>query len=119
MLLRQHEKPDLIALGCPHASKEELETILKTLGDRHVKKNVWVCTGRSMGAKYPELIENLRSHGIKVLYDTCMVVSPAANHFKKMMVNSGKALKYTPSMCGVDAVIGTTEECIEEACRSD
>jgi predicted aconitase len=118
-LLRQHEKPDLIALGCPHASKEELETILKTLGDRHVKKNVWVCTGRSMGAKYPELIENLRSHGIKVLYDTCMVVSPAANHFKKMMVNSGKALKYTPSMCGVDAVIGTTEECIEEACRSD
>ena len=72
-----------------------------------------------MGAKYPELIEALRSHGIKVLYDTCMVVSPAANHFKKMMVNSGKALKYTPSMCGVDAILATTEECIEEACRSD
>jgi predicted aconitase len=46
-----------------------------------------------------------------------MVVSPAADHFKKMMVNSGKALKYTPSMCGVDAMLGTTEECVEEACR--
>ena len=48
-----------------------------------------------------------------------MVVSPAANHFKRMMVNSGKALKYTPSMCGVDAVLASTEKCIETACGGD
>ncbi|HTX44493.1 MAG TPA: aconitase X catalytic domain-containing protein, partial [Methanocella sp.] len=116
-LMEKHEEPDIIALGCPHASKEELEEILRDLKGRNVKKEVWVCTGRSLGEKNQALIDRLRSHGIKVLYDTCMVVSPAANHFKRMMVNSGKALKYTPSMCGVDAVIGTTEECIEEACR--
>ncbi|HTX43849.1 MAG TPA: aconitase X, partial [Methanocella sp.] len=116
-LMRKHEEPDIIALGCPHASKEELEEILRDLKGRNVRKEVWVCTGRSLGEKNPALIDKLRSHGIKVVYDTCMVVSPAANHFKRMMVNSGKALKYTPSMCGVDAVIGTTEECIEEACR--
>jgi predicted aconitase len=116
-LMQKHEEPDLIALGCPHASREEMEDILRALKGRQVKKEVWVCTGRSMGEKNPSLVEELRRHGIKVLYDTCMVVSPAANHFRKMMVNSGKALKYTPSMCGVDAVIGTTEECIEEACR--
>jgi len=116
-LMEKHEEPDIIALGCPHASKDELEEILKALKGRNVRKEVWVCTGRSLGEKNPQLIDQLRSHGIKVLYDTCMVVSPAANHFKRMMVNSGKALKYTPSMCGVDAVIATTEECIEEACR--
>ncbi len=116
-LMREHAVPDLIALGCPHASKEELETILKTLSGRRVKKEVWVCVGRSMGEKNRELIDRITQSGVKVLYDTCMVVSPAANHFKKMMVNSGKALKYVPSMCGVEASIGTTEECIEEACR--
>ncbi len=116
-LLGAHPAPDLIALGCPHASKEELEEILKALKGRKVKKEVWVCVGRSMGAKNRELVDSLGRHGVKVLYDTCMVVSPAANHFKRMMVNSGKALKYTPAMCGVDAILGTTEECIDEACR--
>jgi predicted aconitase len=116
-LMSKHEEPDLIALGCPHASREELVEILEALKGRHVKKEVWVCVGRSIGDKDLELVDELRRHGIKVLYDTCMVVSPAADHFKKMMVNSGKALKYTPSMCGVDAMLGTTEECVEEACR--
>jgi hypothetical protein len=116
-LMRGHKEPDLIALGCPHASREELEEILRALRGRKVKKEVWVCVGRSVGAGNRALIDELQRHGIKVLYDTCMVVSPAADHFKRMMVNSGKALKYTPSMCGVDAVLGTTEECIEEACR--
>jgi predicted aconitase len=116
-LMREHAEPDLIALGCPHASKNELEDILKALKGRHVNKEVWVCVGRSVGAGNQALVDELRRHGIKVIYDTCMVVSPAADHFKRMMVNSGKALKYTPSMCGVEAILGTTEECIEEACR--
>jgi predicted aconitase len=116
-LMSEHAEPDLIALGCPHASKNELEDILKALKGRHVKKEVWVCVGRSVGAGNQSLVDELRRHGVKVLYDTCMVVSPAADHFKKMMVNSGKALKYAPSMCGVEAILGTTEECIEEACR--
>lgn len=119
LLVNRHIEPDLIALGCPHASKEELEEIIKALGDRNVRKEVWVCVGRSVGAKYPELVNKLKEHGITVLYDTCMVVSPAANHFKKMMVNSGKALKYVPSMCSVEAEIGTTKECIEVACKGD
>jgi predicted aconitase len=118
-LAQQSANPDIIALGCPHASKEELEEIVQLLNGRHVKKETWVCTGRSLGHKYPELIEALRRSGVKVWYDTCMVVSPAANHFKRMMVNSGKALKYTPSMCGVDAVLASTEKCIETACRGD
>lgn len=118
-LTKEHIVPDIIALGCPHASKEELEEILRSLNGRKVKKELWVCTGRSLGNKYPELISSLKVLGVKVLYDTCMVVSPAANRFKKMMVNSGKALKYVPSMCGVDAAIGSTQDCIEEAVRGD
>jgi predicted aconitase len=111
--------PDIIALGCPHASKEELEEIVQLLRGRHVRRETWVCTGRSLGQRHPALIEALRKSGVKVYFDTCMVVSPAANHFKRMMVNSGKALKYTPSMCGVNAVLASTEKCIETACRGD
>lgn len=110
-------EPDLIALGCPHASRGELLEILAALRGRRVKKEVWVCTGRSVGEENRPVVDELRRHGVRVLYDTCMVVSPAASHFRRMLVNSGKALKYTPSMCGVDAAIASTEECIEEACR--
>jgi predicted aconitase len=116
-LMGGNGEPDLIALGCPHASEEELKEILAALNGRRVKKETWVCVGRSLGAKSQGLVDGLRAHGVRVIYDTCMVVSPAASRFRRMMVNSGKALKYVPSMCGVDAILGTTEECIEEACR--
>jgi predicted aconitase len=32
-----------------------------------------------------------------------------------MMVNSGKALAYVPSMCRVSAKYGSIEQCIKEA----
>ena len=115
-LAHRKAAPDLVALGCPHASRDELEEIVRLLRGRKVRVETWVCTGRSLGQRNPGLIEALRHSGVKVWYDTCMVVSPAANHFRRMMVNSGKALKYTPSMCGVDAVLATTEECVETAC---
>ena len=118
-LAHQRAEPDLIALGCPHASKEELDEIVRLLRGRRVRVETWVCTGRSLGQRHPDVIAALRRSGVKVLYDTCMVVSPAAGRFKRMMVDSGKALKYVPSMCGADAALATTEECIEAACRGD
>jgi hypothetical protein len=44
-----------------------------------------------------------------------MVVSPASERYRKMMVDSGKALAYIPGLCGIEAGFGSTEECIDEA----
>ncbi|CAD6494585.1 MAG: hypothetical protein LAKADJCE_00848 [Candidatus Argoarchaeum ethanivorans] len=108
-------KPDLIALGCPHLGTKELFELANLLKGRKVKKELWIFTSRRLGERHPAQIAAITNSCAKVFYDTCMVVSPASERFECIMVNSGKALHYVPSMCGVPAVLGTTEECIKTA----
>ncbi|WP_406656515.1 aconitase X catalytic domain-containing protein [Methanolobus sp. ZRKC2] len=106
---------DIITVGCPHCSPEELETIAALLEGKSIQKEMWVCTSREIAQRYADLVKKIESSGAKVVCDTCMVVSPAANNYKAMMVNSGKALAYVPSMCRVAARYGSIEQCIKEA----
>ncbi len=110
-------EPDLIAFGCPHSSVSELERLARLLNGKKVRKEVWVCTSRAIKNKHPELIRKIEKSGAKVFCDTCMVVSPASERFSCMMVNSGKAHKYVPNLCGVRSIMATTEECVEAAVR--
>jgi predicted aconitase len=110
-------EPDLIAFGCPHSSVSELEKLARLLNGKKVKKEVWICTSRAIKNKHPELVKRIEKSGAKVFCDTCMVVSPASERFKCMMVNSGKAHKYVPNLCGVKSILGRTEDCIEAALR--
>lgn len=106
---------DIIALGCPHCSRQELEQLAELLEGKTVKKELWVCTARKIAESCPELVARIEASGAKVFCDTCMVVSPASEHHKKMMVNSGKALVYIPGQCGIQAGFGTLEKCIDSA----
>ncbi len=109
------EDAEIVALGCPHCSKEELERIAELLEVRKTKKELWICTARKIAEENPELVARIEESGAKVLCDTCMVVSPASEQCRKMMVNSGKALAYLPGLCGVKAGFGSTDECIDVA----
>lgn len=106
---------EIVALGCPHCSKDELERIAELLEGRKAKKELWICTARKIVEANPDLVARIEKSGAKVLCDTCMVVSPASERYRKMMVNSGKALAYLPGLCGVKAGFGSTEECIDAA----
>lgn len=110
---------DIIALGCPHCSKAELNRIALLLEGKKVKKELWVCTARKIAEGCPGLVARIEKSGAKIICDTCMVVSPASEKFRKMMVNSGKALAYIPGLCGIEAGFGSAEECIETATRGD
>ncbi len=107
---------EIVAIGCPHCSKEELENIAGLLQGKRVKKMLWVCTARKIADANPNLVARIERCGARVICDTCMIVSPASEQYRKMMVNSGKALSYLPGLCGVIAGFGSTEECIDEAC---
>jgi predicted aconitase len=106
---------EIVALGCPHCSEDELERIAELLEGRKAKKELWICTARKIVEANPDLVARIEKSGAKVLCDTCMVVSPASERYRKMMVNSGKALAYLPGLCGVKAGFGSTEECIDVA----
>jgi predicted aconitase len=111
------EDADIVAIGCPHCSRNELNHIADLLEGRIVRKDLWVCTARKIAEGCPDLVTRIEKSGAKVFCDTCMVVSPASEGFRKMMVNSGKALAYIPGLCGIRAGFGSTEECIEAATR--
>lgn len=110
-------EPDIIAFGCPHSSVSELTELAHLLDGKKVIKEVWVCTSRAIKNMNPELIKRIEKSGAKVFCDTCMVVSPASERFKCMMVNSGKAFKYVPNLCGIKSIMAQTEECVRVACQ--
>lgn len=108
-------EPDLITIGCPHASGQELEKILELLKGKRVKKEFWVFTSRKVFSEKRDVVDKLEDLGVKVFSDTCMVVSPATSRFECIMVNSGKAFNYLPSMRKVEVRFGSLERCVEEA----
>jgi len=107
---------EAVVIGCPHCSADELAGIEQQLGGRGVKKPLWVFTSRAVAESCAPIIRSIERSGAKVLCDTCMVVSPATKQFSCVMVNSAKAYRYMKKLQGVDAVLASTERCIEWAC---
>lgn len=106
---------DLICLGCPHASLEEIKNVAEIVNGKTIKNKLWICTSVSVKATadrmgYTQLIE---AAGGNVVCDTCMVVAPIEDMgFEVIGVNSAKAANYVPSMCGLDVVYDDVENLI-------
>ena len=114
----QRCEPDLIAIGCPHVSPNELTEILGYLRKfGRVRKELWIFTSRKVLKESKNVVEEIERYGARVFADTCMVVSPATERFECVMVNSGKAFEYLPKLRGVEVVFGDTWECIRRAVK--
>ena len=110
-------EPDVVVIGCPHCSRSELTEIARLLDGHTVKQPLWICTSRFVADRCRSLITRIEETGAKVICDTCMIVSPAFEK-RRLMVNSGKALEYGPSLCNSHTVMGTTADCINIACNA-
>ncbi|HVN65910.1 MAG TPA: aconitase X catalytic domain-containing protein [Methanomicrobiales archaeon] len=106
---------EAVAMGCPHCSAGELEEIASLLRGKRVNKPLFVFTSRHAMERNRSLVEAIEASGARVYADTCMVVSPMMEGYSSVMVDSGKAFAYVPSMCGALARIGTRKECVAEA----
>jgi predicted aconitase len=109
-------EPDVVVLGCPHCSRLELAQIARLLKGHKIARPLWICTSRFVALRSSSLISRIEATGARVICDTCMIVSPAFEK-RTMMVNSGKALEYGPSLCNSHTFLGTTASCIEAACN--
>ena len=107
---------DLVCLGCPHASLEEIKEVASIVQGKTIKNKLWICTSVSVKATadrmgYTKIIE---SAGGNVVCDTCMVVAPIEDMgFEVIGVNSAKAANYVPSMCGLDVVYDDVENLVK------
>jgi predicted aconitase len=109
-----------VALGSPHFSVEEFARLV-ALVDRWPpapEVEFIVCTHRLVLARIESegWLERLRAAGVRVVVDTCVVVTPILRSMRgSLMTDSGKFAHYTPSNTGLEVVFGSLEECVRSA----
>ncbi|MEW6036301.1 MAG: aconitase X catalytic domain-containing protein [Candidatus Micrarchaeota archaeon] len=95
-------KPDLVTIGCPHASLNEIREVARMVSERKPTCGFWVCTARKTKDEAVRLgyARDIEAAGGKVVADTCMVVCPLEQMgYRVTGTNSGKAAKYLPNLC--------------------
>jgi len=111
---------DVVGIGCPHASIDQMRRYAALLEGRrvHAGTELWVCTNvvveemaRKMG--YAQTIERA---GAKLMVGTCHNDCPlGAWDFRRLVTDSGKFAYYTPTTVGTECVFASTEACIQAA----
>jgi predicted aconitase len=123
---------DLVHVGCPHASFEEIKDYARLLDGKRVSKHIelWVTTSRSVRNMAAEagLVTVLERAGAKVISDTC----PMSCHFARtaspdpalgvkppelrgIVVDSAKQAKYVRDMIRCPTLLTSTERAIATA----
>jgi hypothetical protein len=126
------EAIDLVHLGCPHASFEEMKSYARLLDGRRVDGGLelWITTSRAVREQAREagILERLERAGAKVVSDTC----PMSCHFARttspdpalgltppeiraIVVDSPKQAKYVRDMIQCETLLTTSEGAIETA----
>ncbi|WP_045389030.1 aconitase X [Falsirhodobacter sp. alg1] len=114
------ETVELVAVGSPHASLEECQTLADVLADRKVSVPTIVTTGRQVmqNARTDGTIARLEAAGVQVLSDICWCsisepVFPPAT--RALMTNSGKYAHYGPGLSGRAVRFGSLADCAAAA----
>ncbi|RLF78885.1 hypothetical protein DRN32_06080, partial [Thermococci archaeon] len=109
---------DVIVIGCPHASIQEVKEVAELLKMREKPLKVPLLITASKAVKalsdalgYSEVIE--RYNG-KIIADSCLIVSPVEKWYAGIATNSGKASFYFSS-AGLKVRLENTEKLILEA----
>ena len=113
------DRVDAVAIGSPHLSLEEFDTLRRKLGGRKLSVPIYACTGRHV----LRLLERdghrqaLEASGVVIVADTCVVVTPILPEKPGavLMTNSGKFSHYAPANTGYSVLYGSMSDCVESA----
>jgi len=110
---------DLVWIGCPHTTVEELRKIARLLEGKSVKTELWITTSRRVRQEAEKLgyIKIIGGAGAKVICDTCVVVAPLKGKFKTLVTNSAKACYYCRGVNNFMVKVANLEKCIEAALK--
>jgi hypothetical protein len=111
---------DLVVLGSPHFSFEEMKRLAPLVEGRtrHARVTFLVTTSRvtrdlAAAAGY---LRALESFGGKVTVDTCILATPMLpKTVRRLMTSSGKYAFYSPGLLQVEVAYGSVEDCVASA----
>ena len=106
-------KADVIALGSPQLSGQELWSVADRVRRKPPRIPVWVFTSRAVRDENPEPVAAIESHGGRVLADTCLEVTMLEHRFGTVATPSGKAAYYLPSLCKQKVILDELDALLE------
>ena len=111
---------DVVGVGCPHASIDQMRRYATLLRGKRVHTGVelWICTNTMVEemARRMGYVEAIEQAGAKLMVGTCHNDCPlGAWGFRRLVTDSGKFAYYTPTTVGTECVFASTEACIEAA----
>jgi hypothetical protein len=115
--LSTDEPPELIVIGCPHASPEEIADVADLVDGQELSSDLWVCTSSAVKtwADRNGHTATIEDAGGLVLADTCNVVSPIEElGYETSATDSAKAANYLPGFCNQQVVFEDKRELLKE-----
>jgi predicted aconitase len=114
---------DLVSLGNPHFSFDEIQTLNGLCRGRKKDKDVAIVVtcGRFTYSAVCKagLLDELEEFGVQFVTDTCwcMITDPTIPRSKSaIMTNSGKYAHYGPGLTGRSFYFGNLARCVDAAC---
>lgn len=104
---------DIIGLGSPQLSVEELEAVAALMAAHRPRLPVYVFTSRFAKNAAADAVEQIERLGGQVLADTCLEVTPLEHLSTKVATPSGKGAVYLPTLCGQKVVLGDVKRLFE------
>lgn len=115
--LNTGDTPDIVIMGCPHASLRDIQKVAQLVQGKTLKKPLWVCTSRVMkeAANRMGYTHTIEKAGGRIVADTCMVVSPIEQMgYHTTGCTSGKAAQYLPGFCKQNVIFNDVKSLIQE-----
>ena len=109
---------DLVFLGCPHYSHQEVLEVIESLRGKSLKATIWIATARPVKKELledPDVVAGLDAR-VKIVSDTCIVVCPVDElGIGSVVTNSGKAFFYLRNNEHLAVLYRDTGTCIDAA----
>src|SRR5438876_652889 len=106
---------EMIGLGSPQLSAEELQEIARKVERRPPRIPVWVFTSRVVRDANPEAVAAVERTGGRVLADTCLEVTLLEHRFGTVATPSGKGAYYLPSLCKQKVIFDDLDTLLERS----
>jgi predicted aconitase len=110
---------DAVAIGSPHLSHAEFESLERLIAGRRLAVPIYACTGRhALGLLERDgRRKRLEASGVVIVADTCVVVTPIMPALGNgvLMTNSGKFAHYAPGNTGYAVLYASLADCVESA----
>jgi predicted aconitase len=108
---------DIVSIGCPHASFDQLREVAALLGEARIRDGVtfYVHTNRSVlgAAEAAGIVARLERAGVTVTADNCAVISyKALPNAATLATNSTKMALFARAVAGVGILHGSVEACV-------